>query len=164
MYTIHVEPEIFPEGIWFNGFHQDTRIGTKLPVLEFLHGSMGMPADQALRELGYENAEALRELRKLEDAMYTNEELGWIFKGIPYGATSSLPEDKKQPVRKDKNQHIYPGRWDWSLGGFTHYGSNMTFKLTHMPLYEAYDLKEKLLPKHGNGDAYELKDRLSGVR
>ena len=45
-----------------------------------------------------------KEFRILEQ-----EECDWIFKGIPFGATSSLPEDKKQPVRESK-ENAYRSR------------------------------------------------------
>jgi hypothetical protein len=40
---------------------------------------------------------------------WTQEQLDWIFKGIPFGATSPLPEDKKQPVRESK-ENAYRSR------------------------------------------------------
>lgn len=42
-------------------------IKEKLPILEHQLGSLGRPAKEVLRELGYEDSDELRRLRKLED-------------------------------------------------------------------------------------------------
>src|SRR5665213_1366696 len=56
-------------------------------------------------------------------------------------------QDKDQPARRDEVQPTYPGRWDWGLGGFTHFGSNMTFKVITTPLYAAWNLRKRLSGK-----------------
>jgi hypothetical protein len=42
-------------------------LATKLPILEFLYGSIGFPAAEVMRELGYEHVEEMRELRMAEN-------------------------------------------------------------------------------------------------
>ena len=46
---------------------KDLPIEERLPILEIQLGSLGRPASEILKELGYENPEELRRLRKLED-------------------------------------------------------------------------------------------------
>jgi hypothetical protein len=42
-------------------------MASKLPIMEFLYGSVKFPAMEVIRELGYENPEELRDLRMAED-------------------------------------------------------------------------------------------------
>ena len=93
-----------------------------------------------------------KEFRILEQ-----EEFDWIFKGIPFGATSPLPEDKKQPERNGIN-YLPDFVIDHSFGTCPN------------------DLKKRLQPDHGGletqrllcdrveFESYNLKERLNGIR
>jgi hypothetical protein len=172
MYTIDVEPEIFPEGIWFNGFHQETRI-LKRDSRGYLEGTKENPL-----QVDDDYLPIVRE----EFRRWTQEQLDWIFKGIPFGATSPLPEDdlhghlrsvtvnnsvvdrlqdKTQPKRDAKGK---------KPGFHINFYNNISFE------DKTNDLWCRLQPSHGGVEAqrllcdrvefesYNLKERLNGIR